>query len=167
MGYWKSENEMKSNVMEHRGYTGSVEFSLEDGVLMGKILFINDLVNYEAESLAELQRSFREAVDHYLDTCDEQGIAPDRPCSGTFNVRVSPELHRKALTEAARRGIGLNEFVRIALDHETSDTPRVEIHNHQHDHVHTHTTEVRFEAAASYKETTKWKHQGSEAAWQH
>jgi predicted HicB family RNase H-like nuclease len=156
---------MKSKVFDHRGYTGSVEFSIEDGVLFGQILFINDLVNYEADNLTQLKRAFEEAVDGYLEVCAEQGQEPDKPCSGTFNVRVSPDLHRAVLIEAARRGISLNDFVRSALDHETCNAGRVEIHNHEHHH--THAVELRAEATATFSEPPKWVNQRLEANWQH
>ena len=69
-----------SKVMEYKGYQGSVDFSLEDRVLHGKILHINDLVTFEAESLAALEEAFHEAVEDYLDDysefCEEEGYNP-------------------------------------------------------------------------------------------
>ena len=35
------------NTMEYRGYTGSVEFSVEDKVFFGKVLGIKTLLSYE------------------------------------------------------------------------------------------------------------------------
>lgn len=154
---------MNSRVFEHKGYTGSIDFSVEDNTLTGKILFINDLVNYEADTLMGLRQAFEEAVDFYLETCRAENLAPDRPCSGTFNVRVSQDLHRKALVEAARRGVTLNEFVSIALNNETTSKSRVTIHNHEHRHMHV--AEAQLEVTASFKETTKWKHEGQDASW--
>ena len=42
----------------YKGYQGSVETSIEDGVLHGKIMFINDLVTYEATTLKALEKQF-------------------------------------------------------------------------------------------------------------
>lgn len=151
----------KSNVFEHKGYVGSVEFSLEDGILTGKILFIEDLVNYEAETLVDLKQAFIHAVDNYLAVCKEEGIDANKPCSGTFNVRVSPDLHRKVQVEAARRAITLNEFVRISLEHEISGERYVTIHNHEHSHHHTHASSAQLEVTATFKEPTKWKHESA------
>ena len=36
-----------SNVMNYKGYTGSVEFSEEDHIFYGKVLGIRSLISYE------------------------------------------------------------------------------------------------------------------------
>ncbi len=55
------------------GYQGSVETALADGVVHGKILFIADLVSYEAQTLPELRQAFEEAVVDYVATCKSIG----------------------------------------------------------------------------------------------
>lgn len=54
------------NLLEYKGYYGSVEYSSEDVLLYGKVLGINSLISYEGESVAELQQDFEGAVDDYL-----------------------------------------------------------------------------------------------------
>lgn len=98
-----------------KGYQGTIETSVADGVLFGKILFITDLVTYEAPTLGELKDEFEAAVNDYLSTCKEVGKRPDKPCSGQFNVRTGPELHKKALTKSLRDGTSLNAVVVDAL----------------------------------------------------
>lgn len=101
--------------LKYKGYIGSVELSIDDGVLHGKLLYINDLVTYEAESATEIVAAFEAAVDDYLADCEVEGKAPDTPYKGAFNVRIKPELHRE-LAEAARlRGSSLNEYVASVL----------------------------------------------------
>lgn len=65
----------------YRGYTGSMNISIEDNCLHGKIEMINDLVTYEAESSRELQYEFESAVDSYLDVCGKLGKDPDKQSS--------------------------------------------------------------------------------------
>ena len=101
--------------MQYRGYLGSIECSVDDNCLFGKILYVNDLVNYEADSPVGLRESFEAAVDDYLQTCEEQGKAPEKSFKGSFNVRVSPELHRKAAMQATVYEESLNEFVAQAV----------------------------------------------------
>jgi len=151
---------MKDKVFEHKGYAGSIDFSLEDKILHGKILFIDDLVNYEGETLDALNSAFIEAVEFYLATCAEEGVAPDKPCSGVFNVRVPRDLHKQAQMEAARRGLTLNEFVRISIENEVNGARSVTIHNHEHTHTHSHVESAEFAVTTStYKEISKWKHE--------
>jgi predicted HicB family RNase H-like nuclease len=112
---------MSDKILSHKNYSGSIEVSLEDGCLHGEILFINDLISYESETVAGLQAAFQEAVDFYLDKCRREGLEPDKPCSGTFNVRLSPELHRNASVAAARNGQSLNDFVKDCVSKGVSD----------------------------------------------
>ncbi|WP_080405459.1 type II toxin-antitoxin system HicB family antitoxin [Burkholderia ubonensis] len=151
----------KDRIFEHKGYAGSIDFSLEDNTLHGRILFINDLVNYEGTDLSELRRAFIDAVEFYLETCAEEGVEPDKPCSGTFNVRISPALHRNVQVEAARRGLSLNDLVRQSLENELTGARSVTIHTHEHNHTHTHSgfEYLASEDSTSYKEVTKWKHE--------
>ena len=104
-----------NNTMEYKGYVGSVEFSEEDGVLFGKVLGIRALISYEGESGKELLADFHSAVDDYLSLCAEKNIEPERAYKGSFNVRISPELHKKIAVCAASQQISLNSFVENAL----------------------------------------------------
>lgn len=104
-----------SNVLEYNGYFGSVEISLEDNVIYGKLLHINDLVTFEADNVSELELVFKETVDDYLEYCAQIGKEPDKPFKGSFNVRISPENHKKAVAQATRMGISLNQFVETAI----------------------------------------------------
>lgn len=84
------------NVLTYKGYFSIVKYSPESEIFFGKIEAIMDLVTYEGESAKEVKAAFEEAVDSYLETCQEVGKKPDKPYTGTFNVRVNTELHRKA-----------------------------------------------------------------------
>lgn len=102
--------------LEHKGYTGTAELSVEDGVFAGKIAFIRDLVTFESSTAVGLVRAFKEAVDAYLDDCRKNGRTPDRPFKGQFNVRTSPKVHRAYALLAAERGVSFNEVVARALE---------------------------------------------------
>ena len=105
-----------SNTIEYKGYNGSVEFSAEDRVFHGSIVGIRDKVTFEGESVGELETNFRGAVDEYLQFCTEEGKQPEIPFKGTFNVRVSMDLHKRAALLAQERHVSLNKVVTEALD---------------------------------------------------
>jgi predicted HicB family RNase H-like nuclease len=116
------------------GYSGSIEISLEDHCLFGKILFITDLVTYEAETILALEAEFIAAVDDYLVTCKEIGKEPLRPFKGSFNIRISPDLHRKAVLESYKENISLNELTCKAMDaylNKSAQPIKFEHHDHQ------------------------------------
>ena len=98
--------------LKYKGYLGTIEPDLETGELFGKLAFIRDLITYEAETLKALEKAFQESVDGYLESCGELGKSPDQPFKGTFNVRISPELHRKAVLASSN---SLNAFVSDAI----------------------------------------------------
>jgi predicted HicB family RNase H-like nuclease len=105
-----------SDVMTYKGYIGSVHYSEDDEVFYGKIEAINDLIMFEGESVKELKKAFHEAVDDYLDTCKKVGRHPHKPFKGSFNVRVSPAVHRMAAVKAKMLGMSLNQFVQKAIE---------------------------------------------------
>ena len=101
------------NMMEYKGYLGTVEYSPEDHCLYGKLAYIRDLVNFEADNVADLEQEFRQAVDDYLEDCAALDKTPDKPCKGSFNVRTTPELHKAAVI--ASGSSSLNAFVSEAI----------------------------------------------------
>jgi predicted HicB family RNase H-like nuclease len=105
-----------SDTMTYKGYIGSVHYSEEDEVFHGKLEAINDLIMFEGTSVKELKKAFHEAVDDYIETCKEMGREPQKPFKGSFNVRISSDLHRKAVEKATRQGVSLNQFVQKALE---------------------------------------------------
>lgn len=52
---------------EYKGYTGSVEYSMDDRIHFGKILKIDDHVDYEAKDIIDLEYQFHKAVDDYIE----------------------------------------------------------------------------------------------------
>ena len=47
--------------LEYKGYSGSIEYSEEDGLLYGQVLGIRGLISYEGETGKELEKDFKEA----------------------------------------------------------------------------------------------------------
>ncbi|HXL59004.1 MAG TPA: type II toxin-antitoxin system HicB family antitoxin [Chitinophagaceae bacterium] len=105
-----------NDILQYKGYYAEIHFSAEDEVFYGKLIGINDLVNFEADSVKALKKAFNEAVEDYLKTCKEIGKVPDKTYKGSFNVRIPSELHRQAVIFAAIKKVTLNDFVRYALD---------------------------------------------------
>ncbi len=104
------------DMLTYKSFIGSVHFSAEDKVFRGKIEGISDLVMFEGQSVDELIKAFHEVVNDYLELCKEVGKEPERPHKGSFNVRVSCDLHRKAAQKATMLGVSLNQFVQKALE---------------------------------------------------
>jgi predicted HicB family RNase H-like nuclease len=104
-----------SQTLDYRGYSGSVLYSAEDKILHGRIVGIRDAVSYEGKDVKGLEKNFRAAVDEYLQFCEAEGKTPDTPFKGSFNVRLSPDLHKRAALYAAEHDRKLNAVVQDAL----------------------------------------------------
>jgi len=124
---------MSKSDLSYKGYVGSCEVSFEDECLHGRILFIEDLITYEGANPPELKLNFEAAVDRYLAYCEKSGKPANAPCSGSFNVRIGPELHRQALIKARLNGVNLNEFVKEAVCIAVADKKSDKV-----EHIHTH-----------------------------
>ncbi len=103
------------NTIEYKSFLGSVQYNSTDEVFHGKIEFITDLVTFEGTTVAELKAAFHEAVDDYLELCQEVGKPPEKSLKGVFSVRIKPELHRKAAIVAVKKDISLNQVVAEAI----------------------------------------------------
>ncbi|WP_092600670.1 type II toxin-antitoxin system HicB family antitoxin [Ralstonia sp. 25mfcol4.1] len=127
-----------SDMLEHRGYYGSVSFSVDDRLFVGKIEFIDDLILFDGENVSDLEAAFKDSVDAYLSFCAEQGKEPCTTYKGTFNVRVGSDLHRKAAVAAKKNNQSLNDFVKYAIEHVLYEDPRAHekpVHHHHHHHL--------------------------------
>lgn len=103
------------NTMEYKGYIGSVEFSETDELFFGQVQGIRSLISYEGINAKELVRDFHESVDAYLKFCEEEGIEPEKAYKGSFNIRISPELHKQIAICAISKQVSLNSLVEKAL----------------------------------------------------
>ena len=101
--------------MEYKGYYAHIKYSDEDNCFFGTIAGVTDVISFEGDSTAELKEAFIEAVEDYLDICKRQGKEPQKAYKGSFNVRIDPELHKRAVLVAMSDNISLNQLVERAV----------------------------------------------------
>ena len=104
-----------SGLMSYGGYSARIEYDAADEIFHGRILGINDVVGFHADSVEGLKAAFAEAVDDYVDTCRALGRKPDKAYSGRVMFRVAPEVHADAAMAAEASGMSLNEWAEHAL----------------------------------------------------
>lgn len=105
-----------NNTIQYKGYIGSVEFSEEDSIFYGKVMGIRSLISYEGESARELLEDFHGVVDDYLESCKAEGKEPEVAFKGSFNIRLSPELHKRIYIYAAAHQISMNRYIEEILE---------------------------------------------------
>jgi predicted HicB family RNase H-like nuclease len=98
-------------MMNYKGYTAKVEFDDEAMIFHGEVIGIKDVVTFQGKSIKEIEKAFHDSVDDYLDLCKEREETPDKPFSGRFVVRVSPEIHRKVYVSAKKSGQSINAWL--------------------------------------------------------
>ena len=102
-------------MMKYKGYTGKAEYDDEAEVFYGEVIGLRDVVTFKGTSVKELQKSFRESIDDYLDFCKRMNKSPDNPASGKLILRIPPELHSYASYTAKAEGKSLNSWVAEAV----------------------------------------------------
>ena len=106
--------------MEYKGYLGTVEYDSQAKIFHGDVINTRDVITFQGTTVKEIDRAFKESIDDYIAWCTEEGVLPEKPYSGRFNIRLSPELHRQIAIIAKKKKVSLNTFVEKALIDEIS-----------------------------------------------
>ncbi|MBQ1751447.1 MAG: type II toxin-antitoxin system HicB family antitoxin [Bacteroidales bacterium] len=102
--------------LRYKGYVGSVEYAEEDNCFYGKVLGLRrDGIVYEGDTANSLKKDFEDAIDHYLESCKQNGITPEKPYSGKLVLRMTPELHSIIAEKASDKGESINDFINLAI----------------------------------------------------
>jgi predicted HicB family RNase H-like nuclease len=60
-------------------------------VLHGRVIGINDVVDFYGRTIEELAAEFRISVDEYVEWCLNEGKEPEKTCSGKMTLRPSDQ----------------------------------------------------------------------------
>ena len=102
-------------MMEYKGYLGMVEYDSQAKIFHGDIINTRDVITFQGTTVKEIEKAFKDSIDDYITWCKEEGVEPEKPYSGKFNVRLSPKLHRQIAIIAKKMNISLNSFVEKAI----------------------------------------------------
>lgn len=103
-------------MLKYKGYSGIVEYDSDGKIFTGEVIGLRSMITFQGRTPEELENSFRESIDLYLDMCSDDGVSPEKPYSGRFNIRITSELHREIVQKAASERKSLNEWVAEALE---------------------------------------------------
>ena len=56
-------------MMEYKNYTGIVEYDTDGRIFTGEVIGLRDVVTFQGRTPDELEDSFRESIDFYLEMC--------------------------------------------------------------------------------------------------
>ena len=108
-----------ATTMKYKDYVATVEYDDEASLFHGEVANLRDVVTFQGRSVAELKRAFRESIADYLAFCAKRSEEPERPVSGKFVVRVTPQVHSRVAVAAVREGVSMNQWVAKVLERAT------------------------------------------------
>ena len=105
-------------MMTYKGFVGVVEYDDEARIFSGEVIYTRTVITFQGTSVDEVENEFHASVDDYLEWCKEDGVEPEKPYSGKFNVRLSPLFHSQVAIAAKKLDMSLNSFVEKSLKDE-------------------------------------------------
>lgn len=102
---------MSGNIMNYRGYPAKVEYSDEDGCLVGRVLGIRDIIGFHGDSVGEAEKDFHAAIDFYLASCKRRGKEPNRPEYEDIPLAIPAEIYSGISLMAETSGKTVNATV--------------------------------------------------------
>lgn len=108
-------------MLKYKGYIGTVDFDDEQEIFVGEIINTRDVITFQSDTAHGLKQAFVDSIEDYLAFCAARNESPEKPFSGTFNLRIPPELHRKAYITAKKIGVSLNAWVSHVVEHAVHD----------------------------------------------
>ncbi len=103
-------------MMNYKGYYGVVQYDDEAGIFHGEVINTRTVITFQGTTVDQIKQEFHDSVDDYLDWCKERGKEPEKPFSGKFLLRISPELHRQLNMSAKINNTSLNAFIVKTLE---------------------------------------------------
>lgn len=103
-------------MMTYKGYYGVVQYDDEAKIFHGEVINTRTVITFQGTTVDEIETAFRDSVDDYLDWCKERNKDPEKPFSGRFVLRLSPDLHRKLNLKAKMSNTSLNSFIVQTLE---------------------------------------------------
>lgn len=99
-----------SQSLTYKGYKAAVTFDADDEIFVGRILGINDIIGFDADTVSDLKQAFENAVEEYIEICRKIGKTPEKAYSGKLMLRINPEVHSLAAQAAESQGKSLNQW---------------------------------------------------------
>ena len=101
--------------MTHSHYTYRVSWSPEDHEFVGSVVELPSLSWLDPDETRAFA-GIRKLTAEVVADMESQGETPpdalaDRPFSGKFQVRLTPDRHRQLAIEAAERGVSMNRLI--------------------------------------------------------
>jgi predicted HicB family RNase H-like nuclease len=95
----------------YKDYIGHVKFDDEANVFHGEVINTRDVITFQGRTPEEIKQAFIDSIEDYLEFCALRKENPEKPFSGKLNLRLAPELHKRAYAAAKDEGVSLNTWI--------------------------------------------------------
>ena len=106
------------HALRRSSFIGSVEYDDEARIFSGEVINTRTVITFQGTTVDEIEKEFHDSVDDYLEWCRQDGIEPEKPYLGKFNVRLTPLFHSQVALAARKMNMSLNSFVEKSLHDE-------------------------------------------------
>jgi predicted HicB family RNase H-like nuclease len=106
-------------ILNHNGFAAEVGYEDGDRLMHGSTVNTRAVLHFAGGDIEELRQAFADTIADYREWCQERGVEPEKPYSGTLSLRIAPELHRRIAEKAARSGASINQFIAERLEEVT------------------------------------------------
>jgi len=98
-------------MLKHQGYSGYVVYDDEARIFHGEVVGLRAVITFQGTTVEEIEQSFKDSIDDYLDWCKKRGKTPEKSHSGKFNLRMPPDVYVQVALHAAQEGVSINSYI--------------------------------------------------------
>ena len=117
MRYTAQKERMMKTTMQWKGYIAKIEYDPDIREFYGIVQNATSVITFYGSSVEKLEQEFENSMLEYFKVCEEKGRKPDKPYSGKFSIRLSPQIHGRIATSALQAGKSVNKWVSDTLEH--------------------------------------------------
>ena len=110
---------MLTNLLRYKDYYAHIAFDPSADAFHGRVIGIQDVIDFYGRTPEELREEFKNSVEDYLTWCAEEGTKPEKTWVGKLTIRVDEDLRRRLAVVAAASGASVNAWIIALLDRET------------------------------------------------
>jgi len=110
---------MLTNLIRYKDYYAYLAFDPSADAFHGRVIGIQDVIDFYGRTPEELRAEFKRSVDEYLAWCAAEGSKPEKTWLGKLTIRVDEDLRRRLAIVAAAHEESVNTWITTLLDRET------------------------------------------------
>lgn len=114
-----------SDYLVYKDYYGTMRIDIEQDMLFGHVIGMNDKIIYQGRTVKALEKDFQESVDEYIELCNEVGKKPEKSFTGNILFRATSQRHSKIALAAQHCGKSINAWLSELVDERLKNEPTV------------------------------------------